>query len=86
MSSESAVPAGWTPEQAAQSKCWVKTWARAGEELERLRREELRALDTFNTISLLCGPADYTKPPFAPKPYSGLAEQQKWFMKLLPRE
>lgn len=54
---------------------------RAGADLERIRRKELRELDTYRTIELLCGPADYTCPPRAPKPYSGLVEQQRWFMK-----
>jgi hypothetical protein len=55
-------------------------------ELERLRREELRGLDPQSSIELLCGPADYTVPPRAPKPSSGLVEQQRWFMKAVRRD
>lgn len=73
--------AGWTPEQVAQGRRWVRTWQEAGEVMEALRREELRALDNFQTIGLLCRPADYTRPPFAPEPTSGLVEQQRWFAK-----
>jgi hypothetical protein len=36
-----------------------------------------RELDTYKTISPLCHEADYTKPPYAPKPWSGLIEMQK---------
>lgn len=72
----------WTPEQIALVRRWVETWKLAGEDLERIRRKELRELDTYRAIEMLCGPADYTVPPRAPKPTSGLVEQQRWFMKL----
>lgn len=74
--------AGWTPEQVAQGKRWVQTWKGAGEAMEALRRKELRELDSYKTILLLCGPADYTREPFAPKPTSGLVEQQRIFSRL----
>jgi hypothetical protein len=73
----------WTSAQVANAKRWVETWKRAGPELERLRREELRQMDPARSIELLCGAADYTVPPRAPKPFSGLVEQQRWFMKAL---
>ena len=76
----------WTPEQIALGKRWVETWRLAGEDLERIRRKEIRELDTYKTISLLCGPRDYTKPPYAPKPWSGLIEQQRLFKKAAGRE
>jgi hypothetical protein len=72
--------AGWSPEQIAQGKRWVQAWKDAGEAMERLRREELRRLDGTRAIELLCGPADYRVAPRAPKPTSGLVEQQRWFM------
>jgi hypothetical protein len=72
----------WTPEQIARGKQWVNAWESAGMELERLRRQELRGLDGVRAISLLCGPADYRVAPRAPKPTSGLVEQQRWFMRL----
>ena len=81
MANESSALAGWTPEQIATGRRWVETWRLAGADLERIRRREIRELDTYKTISLLCGPADYTVPPRAPKPTSGLIEQQRWFMK-----
>ena len=45
-----------------------------------MRREELRRLDPQRAIALLCGEADYTVAPRAPRPTSGLIEQQRWFM------
>lgn len=78
--------ANWTPEQIAQGKQWVETWKNAGIELERIKREELRSLDTRRAIEMLCGDADYTKAPYAPLPTSGLIEQQRLFMKARGRE
>jgi hypothetical protein len=75
-----------TPEQIALGKRWVETWRLAAVELERIKRKEIRELDTYKTISLLCGTKDYTMPPYAPKPWSGLIEQQRWFKKLAGRE
>jgi len=76
----------WTPEQLALGRQWVEAWRQAGQDMERLRRAELRGLDATRTIALLCGPADYWSPPRAPKPYSGLVEQQQWFKKAAGRE
>jgi hypothetical protein len=81
MTSSPSSLSNWTPEQIALGRRWVKAWKEAGPELERLRREELRRLDPGQAIALLCGEADYTVPPRAPKPTSGLVEQQRWFMK-----
>ena len=77
--------ADWRPDQIALARLWVKTWQQAGPRLERVRREELRRLDPQRAIALLCGEADYTVPPRAPRPTSGLVEQQRWFMKLASR-
>jgi len=85
MSSGTSSLANWTPEQIAQAKKWVETWRLAGPELEKLRREELRVLDVKKTIRLLCGPANYRVAPRAPKPTTGLIEQQYWFMKVRSR-
>jgi hypothetical protein len=70
------------PEELAQLKKWVETWKTTGPILERIRREELRNLDTFQAISNLLGTIDFTQEPFRPKPTSGLIEQQAWFNKL----
>jgi hypothetical protein len=78
--------AGWTSEEITLGKHWVQIWKLAAADLERIRRSEIRELDTFETIQLLCHPADFTRPPYAPKPWSGLVEQQRWFKKAAGRE
>ena len=85
MKNDTPVIANWTLEQVANAQRWVETWKLAGADLERIRRKEIRELDTQRTIALLCGPADYTRPPHAPKPFSGLIEQQRLFMKAARR-
>jgi len=81
VNSDKAALSSWTPEQIAKAKRWVRTWVEAAPELEAIRRRELRELDTLRTLKLLCGPANYRVPPRAPKPTSGLVEQQRWFMR-----
>jgi hypothetical protein len=76
----------WSPEQVAQGRKWVAAWGSASSELERIRREELRQMDVQKAIAALCGDHNYRIPPRAPKPTSGLVEQQRWFMKLADRE
>ena len=71
--------ATWSPEAVAQARRWVQTWQAAAPRLAEIRRRELRALDPFTTIALLCGQANYREAPRAPKPTSGLIEQQRLF-------
>lgn len=77
--------ANWTPEQIETGRRWVAAWKMAGPELERIRRQELRTMDVAAAISALCFEADYYVGPRAPKPTSGLVEQQYWFMKAARR-
>lgn len=72
----------WSPEQIALGRRWAKTWQEAGPRLDAIRHRELRELDTFTAISWLCGPADYHQGARAPKPTSGLVEQQRLFARL----
>jgi hypothetical protein len=84
MPDQEPVTANWTPEQLAAGKRWVETWRLAGVELERIKRAELRNLDTYRAIERLChsgGPE-----PHPLRPTSGLVEQQRWFMKAAGRE
>jgi hypothetical protein len=76
----------WTPEQITRARKWVEKWRVEAADLERLRRKKLRNLDVYEAISRLCKSADYTEPPYAPKPWSGLVEQQRWFMKAAGRK
>jgi hypothetical protein len=80
VSKQPSALSSWTPEQVAVARRWIETWKLAGADLERIRRDEIRQLDTYRAISLLCGSADYTVPPRAPRASSGLVEQQRWFM------
>ena len=73
------------PAHEAAARRWVRTWKEAGPRLEQVRRAELRRLDPQRAIALLCGEADYTKPPRAPRPTSGLVEQQRWFRRAASR-
>ena len=60
---------------------WVETWKEAGEELERIRRAELQAVDTREAVRHLFEGVDVTR--FGPAPQtSGLVEQQAWFARL----
>lgn len=86
MDTEPSSLRNWSPAEVALGRRWVQAWREAGEEMERLRRKELRHLDAQRTIALLCGPADYRVPPRAPRPTSGLVEQQYWFGKALRRD
>ncbi|MBI2192452.1 MAG: hypothetical protein HYU36_10765 [Planctomycetes bacterium] len=76
----------WTSEQKDLGKRWVQTWKLAGKDLEQIRRREIRELDAYSAIARLCGPADYTRAPYAPQPSSGLIEQQRWFKKAANRD
>jgi hypothetical protein len=86
MSNELSSLANWTQEELTLGRRWVQAWRKAGQDMERLRREELRHLDGWHAISLLCGPADYWHPPRSPRPDSGLVEQQHWFKKAAGRD
>ena len=76
----------WTPAQIALGKRWVETWRKAGIELERIKREELRALDTYRAIEMLCGVFDPVQLARLARPTSGLIEQQRLFKRAASRE
>lgn len=82
-SSHSDALSSWTPEEIAAGRRWVETWRQAGIALERIRRSELRELDTLRTISHLCSSAPCERPL---RPTSGLVEQQRWFKRAAGRE
>jgi hypothetical protein len=82
MESRSSALDNCSPEQLTQGRAWVAAWRDAGPRLEAIRRQELRDLDTFAAIALLCGTADYQEAPRAPAPTSGLIEQQRLFARL----
>ena len=86
MKDEVSALSSWTPDQIEAGERWVETWRLASDDLDRIHRKELRELDTYRTIALLCGPADYRQAPRAPKPWSGLIEQQELFMRAHARK
>ena len=65
---------------------YVEGWKRAGPELERIRREELRALGTHPDTDGLAALADIGVRFGTPRTSSGLVEMQKWFMELARRQ
>ncbi len=60
-------------------KQWMAAWRRAGPELERIRNEELRALDDSAGYKLL-GKSN------GQHPQTGLVTFQAWMMRLLVKE
>jgi hypothetical protein len=65
-------------------KQYVEQWKRAGPELERIRREELKGLKyDFPAVDSLLEIGDRFG---QSRPTSGLVEMQKWFMMLAERQ
>ncbi len=62
-------------------KRWVETWKKAGPELERIRREEVRRTDTTRAILILNDAFESARIQYPAKPTSGLVEQQAIFKK-----
>lgn len=69
-----------------QSRQFVQSRQRAGPELERIRREELRAMDDRMDLDGMDALADIGVRDGTPRTTSGLVEMQKWFMKLARRQ
>ncbi|MDZ4673857.1 MAG: hypothetical protein SGI84_05345 [Gemmatimonadota bacterium] len=60
----------------------VAAWGRAGPELERIRRAELRQMDTVRTIQAFSGMVLVTLRERGERTSSGLVEQQMWFRQI----
>ena len=68
----------------AHWKQYIEQWKRAGPELERIRRQELRGLKyEFPIIDALLEIGDRFG---QSRPTSGLVEMQKWFMILAEQQ
>ncbi|MDY0149606.1 MAG: hypothetical protein RBT03_05940 [Kiritimatiellia bacterium] len=65
-----------------QYRRYVEGWQHAGPELERIRREELRAMDDRMDLDGMDALADIGVRYGTPRTTSGLVEMQKWFMEL----
>ena len=73
-----------SPEELALTKRWVQTWQKAGPELDRMRREQLRQTDTVEAMQKLAGAFESASFLHQSRATSGLVEQQAWFKKLRP--
>jgi hypothetical protein len=71
--------------EKARVKEWVEAWRRAGPQLERMRREELRAFRYEDHVEAIEGLLDAAARQAEPRPSSGLVEQQRWFQKVRQR-
>lgn len=74
------------PTEKEQYRRFVETWKRTGPELERIRREELRALDTRKEVAGMDALVDIALRHGRPRESSGLVEMQKWFVELARRQ
>lgn len=61
---------------------WVENWKEAGKELEKIRREEIRASSVQAAVLALTDAFESAIRLNPPKPTSGLVEQQKLFKKM----
>jgi hypothetical protein len=67
---------------SADGRAWVKSWQRAGKRLSELKNSELRVISTEEALLHLAGAFESCRQQVAPRPTSGLVEQQRWFGKL----
>jgi hypothetical protein len=67
---------------SAESRARMESWRRTGERLRELRTAELRAISTGEALPRLSGAFESYRLYNAPRPTSGLVEQQRWFGRL----
>ena len=63
-------------------EAWVENWRRVGPELERIRRQELRAFRYEENVEAIDSLLEIACRFAVPQPTSGLVEQQRLFGKL----
>jgi hypothetical protein len=68
--------------QSAAARSWIEGWERAGKRLRELKKIELQKISTEQALQTLAGAFESCRLHFAPRPTSGLVEQQCWFGKL----
>jgi len=64
-----------------QYRQYVEQWKTAGEELERMRRKELRLLDTRSEVAGIDALVEIGLRFGVPRETSALVEMQEWFLK-----
>ena len=62
---------------------WIETWRKAGPELARIRREEIRHADTREAIETLDDASESAFRLIPARVCSGFVEQQRWFLKAM---
>lgn len=71
-----------TKQEKELTRRWVETWKKAGPELERIRRAEIRRTSTPQAMINLADAFESFLLHHKPRKTSGLVEQQARFMKL----
>jgi hypothetical protein len=71
-----------TNQEREQTLQWIECWRRAGPELEKIRREEIRNADTVAAIEMLSGGFEHARATRPLRSSCGLVEQQRWFSRL----
>jgi hypothetical protein len=71
-------------QEKTRARQCIEAWRRAGPELDRMRREDIRRADTPAAIRAFDGLFESVVRDFPPKPMSGLVEQQRWFRRAKP--
>ena len=61
------------------AKEWVKTWKKAGAELEKIRRKELKEMNTVQALENLLPAFNDALQRMPLRETSGLVEQQRYF-------
>lgn len=75
MNNDRSALKNWTPEQIAQGLRWVETWKLAGADLERIHRQEIREIDTYQTMRCFAAPQTTIVLSAPLNPFLGLVEQ-----------
>jgi hypothetical protein len=65
----------------SRTKAWVETWMQAGPRLERIRRQELRAMSYQQRIAAIDALFEVGSRFGKPSTTSGFVEQQRLFQK-----
>ena len=80
---EAAPPYGDAQREREQGRAWVRTWEKAGRELERIHSEDLAAMteDTARQAMLDVFDLWTPPPPEDASQSSGLVEQQRLFVR-----
>jgi hypothetical protein len=68
-----------TEQEKARVRQCIAAWQRAGPELERMRRDDIRRADTAASIPTFDGLFENAVLNYPSKPTSGLVEQQRCF-------